>query len=88
MQSYKLRFLKLIAGLMLYAVGIVLTLRANIGYAPWDVFHAGTSNITGIQLGTASIIVGLVVLVIAVLLGEKLGAGSILNMLLIGLFIN
>jgi uncharacterized membrane protein YczE len=88
MNSYRSRFIKLIAGLILYAVGIVLTLKANIGYAPWDVFHAGTAQTIGISIGTASIIVGLAILIIAVILGEKLGVGSVLNMVLIGLFIN
>jgi uncharacterized membrane protein YczE len=88
MKSYRSRFIKLIAGLFLYAVGIVLTLKANIGYAPWDVFHAGLSKTIGISIGTASIIVGLAILIIAVILGEKLGVGSVVNMVLIGLFIN
>lgn len=88
MKSYKSRFIKLIVGLILYAIGIVLTLRANIGYAPWDVFHAGIAGTTKMTIGMASIVVGLAIFVIVIILGEKLGLGSVLNMILIGLFID
>lgn len=79
-----LRFCKLILGLFLYALGIVLTIQANIGYGPWEVFHVGISAVTGISIGTASIIVGLVIVFITILMGEKIGIGTLLNMLLIG----
>jgi uncharacterized membrane protein YczE len=88
MKSYIFRLARLLLGLMLYGPGVVLTLKANIGYAPWDVFHAGTANITGLTIGMASILVGFVILTLAVILGEKIGIGSILNMFLIGSFID
>ena len=83
-----LRFSKLIFGLFLYAVGIVLTIKANIGYGPWEVFHVGLGKTIGISIGNASIIVGLIIIVITVLMGEKVGVGTILNMILIGLFLD
>ncbi len=88
MKQFYIRFLRLIVGLFLYSLGIVITIRANIGYAPWDVFHAGLAKIININIGTASIIIGVIIVVVTVLLGEKLGLGSILNMLLIGVFID
>ena len=78
----------MIAGLLFYAVGIVLGIKANIGYAPWEVFHVGIVRTTGFSLGITSIIVGIVILIIVTLSGEKLGLGSIFNMILIGLFID
>jgi len=74
--------------LILFAFGIVVTIKANIGYAPWDVFHAGLSKTTGLSLGSMSIIVGIIIGIIVTLLGEKLGLGTILNMILIGVFID
>jgi len=90
---YSLRFfltrlLNLIVGLFFFAAGIVITIKANIGYAPWDVFHIGLVNKTGFSLGIISIIVGIVVVIIVTLLKEKLGFGTLLNMVLIGLFID
>jgi uncharacterized protein len=86
MKQFYLRLLRLIWGLFLYALGIVVTMNAHIGYAPWDVFHVGFAKTIGVSIGTASIITGAIIGIIALLLGEKLGLGTILNMFLIGIF--
>ena len=88
MKHFLVRILNMIAGLVLYAVGIVLTLKANIGYAPWDVFHAGLANKTGMSFGFASIIAGIFIVIVVTVLREKLGLGTILNMVLIGIIID
>jgi uncharacterized membrane protein YczE len=88
MKQFYIRLLRLIGGLFLYALGIIITMNAHIGYAPWDVFHVGISKTVGISIGNASIIIGVIVVIIAVLLGEKIGIGTILNMLLIGVFLD
>ena len=78
------RLLKLLLGLLLYAIGIALSLKANIGYSPWDVFHAGLASVTGLSIGLASILTGLVIVIVVLILKEKLGAGTILNMVIVG----
>ena len=88
MKLFVIRFINLMLGLFLYALGIAVTLRANIGYAPWDAFHAGLSQKAGFSFGTASIIVGIFVGVLVTVLGEKVGLGTILNMVLIGIYID
>lgn len=88
MKQFYIRLLRLFWGLFLYAVGIVVTLNAHIGYAPWEVFHVGFAKTAGISIGTASIIAGAAIGIIAILLGEKLGLGTILNMILIGVFLD
>lgn len=88
MLIFSKRFIRLIFGLFLYALGIVMTINANIGYAPWDVFHVGLANSVGLSIGVASILTGVVIVFISWLLGEKLGLGTILNMLLIGVFLD
>jgi uncharacterized membrane protein YczE len=75
-------------GLFLYSLGIVFTINAHIGYSPWDVLHVGLKKTVGMSLGTASILTGLVIVGIVVFLGEKLGLGTILNMILIGIFLD
>jgi uncharacterized membrane protein YczE len=82
------RLVRLLWGLFLYALGISLTVNAHIGYAPWDTFHAGIANVANISFGTASIVVGLVIIAITLLLQEKIGLGSILNMFAIGFFLD
>ena len=88
MKQFLMRFFSMIFGLILYSVGIVITIKANVGYAPWDVFHVGLANKTGLTLGVISIIVGVIIVVIVTLLKEKLGLGTVLNMVLIGLIID
>lgn len=88
MKTYKMRLIRLMFGLILYSFGIVLTINANIGYAPWDVFHVGFANTFGMSIGSASIISGLAIGVITVLMGETIGIGTVLNMVMIGVFID
>lgn len=85
---YLTRVFQLIWGLFLFALGIAFTINAHIGYAPWDVFHAGLAKTTSISIGNASIIIGIIVCLLSILLGEKLGLGTILNMVLIGIFLD
>ena len=86
--KFLVRFLNLIAGLMLYSIGIIITIKANIGYAPWDVFHVGLSKTIGLSLGTVAILFGIILLILLTILGEKFGLGTVLNTLLIGIFLD
>lgn len=86
--NYPIRLVRMVAGLSFFAVGIVMTINANIGLAPWDVFHQGLSNVLGITMGQASIMVGAAVVAGDYFLGEKIGLGTLGNMVLIGLFID
>lgn len=86
LKSYLKRMISLIWGLFLYALGLVLAIQANIGLAPWDAFNIGITNIIPLTYGQVSILVGVVIILIAFLLKEKIGVGTILNTILIGLF--
>lgn len=86
MKVYKV--IQLFIGLFLYAVGIVLTINANLGVAPWDIFHQGISNLIGITFGQASILAGFAVVLINYFLSEKIGYATIANMIAIGIFID
>ena len=88
MKQFFVRLLSLMTGLLFFAFGIVLGIKANIGYAPWEVFHVGLANTIGLSLGTITITVGIAIAIIVTLLGEKLGFGTIMNMIVIGLFID
>ena len=88
MKQFFLRILSMIIGLFFYALGIVLTIRANIGYPPWDVFHVGLANKIGFSLGIIISAVGVIIVIIVTLLKEKFGLGTICNIIMIGLFID
>ena len=85
--QYK-RWMQLFIGLMFYAVGIVFTINANMGLAPWDAFHMGLTYITHLSFGLISIIVGLLVLLITYQLNEGIGIGTIANIVVIGVLID
>lgn len=58
--------------------------RAAVGISPWDVLAQGISLKTGILFGIVTNLVGFVVLLLWIPLREKLGIGTVLNVLLIG----
>ncbi len=78
----------MLIGLVLYALGIVMTINANVGYAPWEVFHVGFADTVGLTIGAASIIAGVVIVILVTALGEKLGLGTVASMILTGVFID
>ena len=82
------RLTRLSIGLFLYSVGIVLTINANLGLSPWDVFHQGLANIFSVTMGQASIAVGIILVALNAMLGERLGWGTLSNMVFIGLFLD
>ncbi len=82
------RVAKLYLGLFLYALGIVMTINANLGLAPWEVFHQNLSINLGITMGQASIFVGLAFVILDSLFGERLGWGTLSNMIFIGVFLD
>ena len=84
--SYKVP--RLVLGLFVFAAGSVCIINAAIGVAPWDVFHQGVSNVTGITIGRANIYSGVVIIIIDILLGQAVGWGTLANMILIGSFID
>ena len=88
LKKFSGRLAGLIFGLFLYALGIAFTIEAHFGYAPWDVFHQGISNIAGISIGNASIFLGLVICAALYVLGESLGLGTLLNMVVIGVILD
>jgi len=79
-----LRVTSLFLGLVVMAVAIVSLLESGLGLAPWDVFHLGMAEHSPLTIGTASIVVGLVVLFVAWALGQPPGFGTVANAIVIG----
>src|ERR1044071_6639233 len=77
----------LLAGLFLFAAGIVAFLESRLGLSPWDVLHQGIARHSPLSFGLANIAVGLVLLPVAWLLGAKIGIGTLANAVLVGAFI-
>jgi uncharacterized protein len=81
------RLVVLVAGLFLFAVGIVAQLESGLGLSPWDTLHQGIAKHTPLSFGLANISVSVVVVTAAWLLGARVGIGTIANALLVGGFI-
>jgi uncharacterized membrane protein YczE len=73
-----------LAGIASIGIGIGLSVRAELGLAPWDVFHEGLSEVTGLSFGLVVVLVGLVVLLAWIPLRQRLGLGTVINTLSIG----
>lgn len=75
-------------GLALFGLGIVMTVKSNLGTGPWDCFHLGLINYLPFTLGEISQLTGIIVILLSWLLGVKPGWGTIANMYFIGFFID
>jgi uncharacterized membrane protein YczE len=82
------RLPRLILGLVLCGVGIGAMVQADLGLGPWDVLHQGVADRTGISIGVVTVAVGMVVLLGWIPLRERLGVGTVLNAILIGLTVD
>lgn len=82
------RWFKLLAGLICYGIGISFMKQSQLGLSPWEVLHDGLSRISGIQIGTISIYIGILVLILWIPMREKPGIGTILNILIVGTITN
>lgn len=80
--------IRLILGFILCASSTIFMLNSNLGLSPWDVFHQGISNITGLTIGEANILSSIVVIIIGIMLKQKIGIGTLLNIIMIGKFID
>ena len=77
-------WLRIIAGLFVFALGVHFTIFANIGLAPWDCLGMGLSYHTPLNYGLSMTLIALTVLGIDLLLRERIGFGTIIDALLTG----
>ncbi|MBW3610645.1 MAG: YitT family protein [Actinobacteria bacterium] len=78
------RLVQLLLGLIAAGVGIALVVRSDLGLGPWDVLHQGIAERTNIPMGMVVIAVGVVVLAAWLPLRQRLGVGTVLNVLVVG----
>ena len=85
---YAEKLARCVTGLAFFGFGITLFLRANLGLAPWDVFHKGLSEKLDVSIGLVIVGVGLLLLLLWIPLRQKPGVGTVLNALEIGFVVN
>jgi uncharacterized membrane protein YczE len=82
------RLVQLYVGLLLYGLGSSLLVLANLGLDPWNVFHQGLARHSSLGIGTWTIIVGFVVLLLWIPLRQRPGIGTVSNVIVIGLVVD
>ncbi len=82
-----LEWIKIVAGLLVFAFGVHLTIFANIGLAPWDCLGMGIAKHTPFNYGISMTLLAVTILLIDIWLKEKIGFGTIIDALLTGNFV-
>jgi len=82
------RLPRLLLGLLPLGIGIALMVEAGLGVSPYDVLHQGLADVTGLSFGTVVILLGLLVLLLWIPLGQRFGIGTIINTLTVGLIVD
>ncbi len=82
-----LQWLRIAAGLLVFAFGVHLTIFANIGLAPWDCLGMGLARHTPLNYGLSMTAIAIAVLIVDLLLRERIGFGTVIDALLTGNFV-
>ena len=80
-------WLRIAAGLLIFAFGVHLTIYANIGLAPWDCLGMGIAKHTPFNYGISMTLMAVAILLIDLLLRERIGFGTVIDALLTGNFV-
>jgi Transcriptional regulator len=86
--DYIAKFTELNIALVICAVGMYMTVQSNIGLAPWMALSVGFQNITGINYGIWTNIIGVFVIAADIIMKEKIGFGTVGDCLLIGTYVS
>ncbi|MBQ6540700.1 MAG: hypothetical protein IJL71_06725 [Oscillospiraceae bacterium] len=78
---------QIVLGLLIFAFGVHLTIFANIGLAPWDCLGMGISYHTPLNYGLSMTAMAVIILIIDLIMGERIGFGTVIDALLTGNFV-
>ncbi|MCR5485017.1 MAG: hypothetical protein K6F09_05430 [Clostridiales bacterium] len=82
------RSLRAALGLLVFTFGDYILINSNIGLPSWDCLSVGLASKTGLTVGRATLIISFVLLVIDLILGERIGLGTVLDAVLCGTFLD
>ena len=81
------QWIQIASGLLVFALGVHLTIYANIGLAPWDCLGMGISYHTPLNYGVSMTVMAILILGVDLLLKERIGYGTIIDALLTDNFV-
>ncbi|MFI2751870.1 YitT family protein [Cellulomonas sp. P22] len=82
------RGVQLLAGLVLFSASIGMIVHSGLGNMPWDVLGQGVAVHLGWTLGTTTLVLSVLVLACWFPLRQRPGAGTIANVVVIGLLVD
>ena len=82
-----LQWAQIVSGLLVFSLGVHLTIFANIGLAPWDCLGMGIAKHTPLNYGVSMTAMAVIILGIDLLLKERIGFGTIIDALVTGNFV-
>jgi uncharacterized membrane protein YczE len=77
-------FIRIQVGFFLFGLAITLMIRGNLGTSAWAVLEVALAPMLHISIGTMTVVMGFLVLSGALIMREKLGWGTLANILSIG----
>ncbi|HNE03379.1 MAG TPA: hypothetical protein PLT08_02585, partial [Anaerolineales bacterium] len=77
-------FIRIQIGFLLYGLAITLMIRGNLGTSAWAVLEVALADFLHITVGTMTVIMGFIVLILSLLMREQIGWGTLGNILSIG----
>ena len=82
------RLARLLAGLWLFGSGEALLVHAGLGNSPWTVLADGVSGRSPLSIGTATIAISFLVLLVWVPLRQRPGLGTLANAIVVGVAVD
>ena len=77
-------FIRIQIGFFIYGIAIAIMIRGNLGTSAWSVLEVALAPRIHVSIGTMTVLMGFFVLIGAVLMREKIGWGTLANILCIG----
>jgi uncharacterized membrane protein YczE len=71
-------------GVVAVGAGVALTIRAELGVAPYDVVTTGMHEVTGMSIGLAAVLLPMLFVVLGLACGGRVGLGTLLDLVLVG----
>ncbi len=82
------RLVRLLVGLVLFGAGEGVLVHSALGNSPWTVLAEGAAEQVGAPIGTTTVALSLAILLAWVPLGQRIGLGTVLNAVIVGLGID
>ncbi len=82
------RFVRVVVGCAIFGAGEGLLVHSALGNSPWSVLAGGVTQQTGVAIGTVTIAISFLLLLIWIPLRQRPGLGTVVNAVVVGLAID